>query len=98
MRYFHCPKTYKRKPYGCGFGPVNATVAYLDLSDGFSLGRCPKCKQPLRPYKPKRIPPVPGPCQVTSVPLGTRYCNEPTTAGRYCRRHAYLAPTGLEAT
>ncbi len=38
MRWFHCPKTYRRKPYGCGFGPVNYTQAFSDHSF-----RCPKC-------------------------------------------------------
>ncbi len=43
MQYFHCPERYKGKAYGCGYGPVNMTVAKLDLS-----GKCPKCQQVLR--------------------------------------------------
>ncbi len=94
MRYFHCPPTYKRKPYGCGFGPVTATTAYLDLGDGFSAGMCPKCKCKLRAYKPKRIAAFPGTCSVTSaISPYIRYCDKPNVSGPFCRRHAYLAHT-----
>lgn len=43
MQYYECPETFRRKPYGCGYGPVNATVAVLDL-----LLKCPRCGQPLK--------------------------------------------------
>ena len=52
MKYFHCPKTYRGKAYGCGRGPYNATQACLDL-----WGKCP-CGKELKPYKPERKPPV----------------------------------------
>ncbi|MBI4022273.1 MAG: hypothetical protein HY372_02860 [Candidatus Andersenbacteria bacterium] len=43
MQYYQCPKTFRHRPYGCGFGPVNASVAMLDL-----LLKCPHCGQPLK--------------------------------------------------
>lgn len=43
MKYFHCPITFKAKPYGCGFGPVNGTVAFLDMG---SMCRCGKALKP----------------------------------------------------
>lgn len=43
MTYYHCPPTFRGKPYGCGHGPVNATVAILDL-----LLKCPGCDQELK--------------------------------------------------
>lgn len=42
MKYFHCPKVYKGRSYGCGYGPVDMTAAMLD-----SAGKCPKCQQTL---------------------------------------------------
>lgn len=39
MTYFHCPKTFRSKDYGCGFGPVNATIAFLDMSGKCSCGK-----------------------------------------------------------
>lgn len=46
MKYFHCPTTFSRKAYGCGFGPVNATVAFLDLNQ-----RCPRCRKGLKKWR-----------------------------------------------
>ena len=45
MKYFWCPNTYRRKQYGCGFGPVNATQAFLDLNS-----TCPTCGKALKPH------------------------------------------------
>ena len=39
MKYFHCPKTFRNQPYGCGFGPVNATVAFLDMGSKCRCGK-----------------------------------------------------------
>jgi len=50
MKYFHCPKEYRWKQYGCGFGPVNGTQAFLDLGN-----TCPRCKQTLKPYTVRRV-------------------------------------------
>jgi hypothetical protein len=84
VKYFHCPTTYKGKAYGCGRGPYNATQACLDM-----WGTC-KCGKELKPYKPTREPAVKGEtCAVVGV-TGERYCHEPTSEGKYCRRHAYL--------
>lgn len=49
MKYFHCPTTYRRKQYGCGFGPVDATQAFLDFGT-----KCPKCGQILRPNNDRK--------------------------------------------
>lgn len=43
MQFYHCPEMSRRKPYGCGYGPVNATVAVLDL-----LLKCPRCGRALK--------------------------------------------------
>lgn len=43
MKYFHCPEVFRRKPYGCGFGPVNFSKAWLDLN--FT---CPQCGNNLK--------------------------------------------------
>ena len=94
MRYFHCPKDYRNRPYGCGFGPVNATVAYLDI--GMT---CPNGHNLVPFHKPKSLPATGGSrCTVTDL-FDRRYCEQPArvrgvNGGRYCRRHAYLAPTG----
>ena len=83
----HCPKTYKGKPHGCGYGPIHPTKAFLDLG-----GTCPGCKKPFRPYRKPR----PGPttptgtvCQARSV-RGETYCPNKPTAGEYCRQHEHL--------
>jgi hypothetical protein len=46
MRYFHCPKLYRRKPYGCGAGPFDGTQTFLDFQE-----RCPKCDKKLVPFR-----------------------------------------------
>ena len=84
MRYFHCPRTYRAKPYGCGFGPCNATQAFIDYGKA-----CPRCAKELRPYKAPRLAPVGYECIVRGCD-GQRYCNERPTQGPYCARHAYL--------
>lgn len=43
MTYYHCPEKFRRRPYGCGFGPVNATAAMLDL-----FLKCPLCGKALK--------------------------------------------------
>lgn len=49
MKYFHCPKEYKRQAYGCGAGPYNGTVAFLDLG-----GTC-RCGKELKPWKRPKV-------------------------------------------
>ncbi len=93
MRYFHCPTTYNRKPYGCGAGPYNGIQAFLDYGN-----HCPnsKCGRALKRYYPKRIPRVK--CERTTCavrgPDEQRYCTDTVVTGGYCGRHAYLAVTG----
>ena len=43
MTFYHCPATFRHKPYGCGYGPVNASTALLDCA-----GKCPTCGKELR--------------------------------------------------
>lgn len=43
MTYYQCPTQFRGRPYGCGYGPVNATVAMLDLSL-----TCPCCGKMLK--------------------------------------------------
>jgi len=83
MRYFHCPKIFKRKPYGCGRGPYNGTQAFLDLNS-----RCP-CGKALKPYKAPKLAPSTVTCAVRGL-ASEPYCGAPVVAGSYCRRHAYL--------
>lgn len=83
MRYFHCPTFYRRKPYGCGRGPYNATQAMLDL-----WGKCP-CGKKLVPFHPTRLAPGALSCAVTDM-RGALYCTARVTEGAYCARHAYL--------
>lgn len=90
MKYFHCPTSYRSAVYGCGFGPVNATVAFLDLGQ-----RCPRCGKALRPFQKPKLQPAFGRCSVTGV-TGEHYCKAPATvrgtdSNLYCRRHQYLA-------
>lgn len=82
----HCPKTYRGKPYGCGYGPLHPTLAFLDLG-----GMCPGCKKEFRPYrKPRPKQPRQGElCKVRTV-AGEYYCREATADGIYCQRHAFL--------
>lgn len=88
MRYFHCPRTYRARPYGCGAGPYNGTQAFLDYGQ-----RCPVSGHALKPYHPARIAPLQGAtCAVLGL-NGETYCSEPTASGKFCRRHAYLAVT-----
>ncbi len=83
----YCPETYKGKKYGCGFGPIDPTRAFLDLG-----GRCPKCKMPFRPYrKPKPVKTSTATqCQVSDVVTNSLYCKENAINGAYCQRHEYL--------
>ena len=81
----HCPKTYRSKPYGCGYGPIHSTKAFLDLG-----GLCPKCHRPFQPYhKPRKLAPVGTVCAVRG-PQGQAYCTSPVVEGPYCARHKYL--------
>ena len=87
MRYFHCPSTYRSKPYGCGRGPYNATQAMLDM-----WGKC-KCGARLVPYHPPRIPLNAPDANVTCAVRGidgSAYCTAPVKRGSYCARHGYL--------
>lgn len=88
MRYFHCPTIFARKPYGCGAGPYNATVAMLDF-----WGKC-RCGKALKPYKPvvesRAFPVTATRCSVTSAATGLPYCDGAVVSGAYCARHAYL--------
>ena len=91
MRYFHCPKTYRSKPYGCGAGPYNGTEAMLDR-----WGKC-YCGKALVPFKrPKPAKPqTMKRCEVRDY-IGQLYCWQPAVAeapsgAAYCRRHSYLA-------
>lgn len=43
MKFFHCPKKFRARKYGCGYGPVNAWAAFWDC-----LYRCPECGRTLR--------------------------------------------------
>ena len=79
MKYFQCKS--------CGFGPVNATQAFLDLGGRCHAGhklaewRRPSVKRPVR---------APAVCAITGV-TGARYCGEPAvTVNGYCERHNYL--------
>jgi len=83
----HCPREYKGKPYGCGYGPIHPTRAFLDYG-----GRCPNCGKAFRPYRKPRpkVAPSGQLCAVTSLATGKRYCDQPAVNGRYCRRHEYL--------
>ena len=83
MRYFHCPKVYRARKYGCGAGPFNGTQAFLDMGS-----KC-FCGKPLRPWKkPKDPPPNLTKCQVRSE--WGLYCDVPVGSGDYCSRHKYL--------
>ena len=46
MKYYQCPSLFRKKAHGCGFGPVNATVAFLDLGN-----ICPNCGIALKVYR-----------------------------------------------
>ena len=83
----HCPKEYKGEPYGCGFGPIHPTAAFLDY-----WGKCPKCGKAFRPYRKPRVKVTPKSGQLCEVRgmLGERYCDAPAINGVYCRRHEYL--------
>lgn len=48
MKYYHCPRTVRGRPYGCGYGPVNMTKAVLDLGK-----ICPDCKKELKVVRSK---------------------------------------------
>jgi hypothetical protein len=48
MKYYHCPKEFYSKPYGCGFGPVNATQAFLDMGN-----KC-RCGKDLKPHNNRK--------------------------------------------
>lgn len=83
----HCPTTYRSKPYGCGYGPIHPTKAFLDY-----WGKCPKCGHAFQKYhKPKlpKLAPVGTVCAV-SGPHGQAYCLSPVVEGPYCARHKYL--------
>lgn len=55
MKYFHCPKTFRNKPYGCGFGPVNATVAFFDMGNTCRCGQALKAHTKAAAQKEYRI-------------------------------------------
>lgn len=88
----HCPKIYRNKPYGCGYGPIHPTKAFLDY-----WGKCPKCGQAFKPYRPSKAWPG-GPTKMEPIgtvcavrgPQGQAYCTSPVVEGPYCARHRYL--------
>lgn len=88
MQLFHCPFVFRSKPYGCGFGPCNATQAFLDYGSV-----CPRCGKTLKRFIPPRAPrvsaPVSTPCAVRDY-AGRQYCDAPAKGGLYCSRHGYL--------
>lgn len=86
MKLFCCPASYRAKPYGCGFGPVNATRAFLDYME-----HCPRCKRKLVPYtERKALAPEPnGTCIILGL-TGSRYCMEPAYRDSYCKRHQHV--------
>jgi phage FluMu protein Com len=49
MKYFTCPKEYRRKAHGCGTGTYNGTQAFLDLGM-----KCPKCGAELKTLNLKK--------------------------------------------
>ncbi|PIT97921.1 MAG: hypothetical protein COT71_03185 [Candidatus Andersenbacteria bacterium CG10_big_fil_rev_8_21_14_0_10_54_11] len=51
MTYYHCPQVFYRKPYGCGFGPVSMTAAFLEFR-----GTCPACGRLLKVDRTVRGP------------------------------------------
>jgi len=53
----HCPASFKGKPHGCGYGPIDPTRAFLDLG-----GKCPRCRKDFKPYRtPRRRKEAPAP-------------------------------------
>lgn len=46
MKFFHCPKKFRGRKYGCGFDPINAWAAFWDF-----LYKCPRCGKSLKPVR-----------------------------------------------
>ncbi len=87
----HCPSKYKGKDYGCGYGPIAPTPAFLDHG-----GKCIRCGKEYRPWrKPKPVKAIKAQdateqCQVSSAMDGTLYCPFKATHGKYCARHEHV--------
>lgn len=43
MTFFHCPKKFRGKPYGCGYGPITKWAAFWDF-----LNTYPRCGKKLK--------------------------------------------------
>jgi len=86
----HCPMTYRNKKYGCGYGPIHPTAAFLDY-----WGKCPKCGKGFKPYRKPIMAMVLAnstkslQCKVTDL-NGEYYCKGEAHNGNYCKRHEYV--------
>jgi len=86
----HCPLQYRNKKYGCGYGPIHPTAAFLDY-----WGKCPNCGNKFKPYRKSITSMLLAnstlslQCKVTDM-NGEYYCDGKAYKGNYCKRHEYV--------